>query len=61
MVLHVNLTFELCFPFHELHVQCIEIYQKLILHVQIEQDSPYISCRQSRRANLFTSTHSLNK
>ena len=34
----LNLTFALSFPFHELHLRSMQIYQKLILHVQIEQD-----------------------
>ena len=29
------------FPFHELHERSIQIYEKLILHVQIEQGFPY--------------------
>ena len=29
------------FPFHELHEWGIQIYEKLILHVQIEQDFPH--------------------
>ena len=37
-VIHVNLTFALSFPFHELHVWSMQNYEKLILHVQIEQD-----------------------
>ena len=41
MVIRVNLTFALPLPFQELHVRSIQIYEKLILHVQIEQDFPY--------------------
>ena len=37
-VIHVNLTIALSFPFHELHVRRMQIYQKLVLHVQIEHD-----------------------
>ena len=41
MVLFVNLTFALSFPFHELHVRSIQIYERLIMHVQAEQDFKY--------------------
>ena len=41
MVIRVNLTFALPLPFQELHVRSIQIYEKLLLHVQIEQDFPY--------------------
>ena len=40
-VIHVNLTIALFFPFHELHVRRMQIYQKLVLHEQIEQDFSY--------------------
>ena len=40
--LHFTLPpFALSFPFHELHVRGIQIYEKLILHLQIEQDFAY--------------------
>ena len=40
--LHFTLPpFALSFPFHELHVRGIQIYEKLILHLKIEQDSAY--------------------
>ena len=40
-MIRVNLTFALPLPFQELHVRNIQIYEKLILHVQIKQDFPY--------------------
>ena len=39
--IHVNLTFALSIPFHEQHVRGMQIYEKLILHVQIEQEFSY--------------------
>ena len=47
-VIHVNLTIALPFPFHERHVRRMQIYQKLVLLVQIEQDFSY---RVGRRAS----------
>ena len=41
MVLFVNLTFASSFPFHEQHVRSMQIFEKLIMHVGIEQDFPY--------------------
>ena len=39
-VIHVNLTIALPFPY-ERHVRRMQIYQKLVLLVQIEQDFSY--------------------
>ena len=47
-VIHENLTIALPFPFHELRVRRMQIYQKLVLLVQIEQDFSY---RVARRAS----------
>ena len=37
-----NLTFALSSPFHELHEWSWQIYEKLIMNVQIEQDFQYL-------------------
>ena len=50
MVLFVNLIFALSLPFHELHVRSIQIYEKLIMHVQTEQDFTYPVERTTRKS-----------
>ena len=41
--MQINLAFALFFPFHELHMRSMQIYEKLILHVQVEIDFS-VSC-----------------
>ena len=53
------MTFVLYFSFHELHVRSMQIYEKLILHLQIKIDFSVLLAE--RRAGLFSSTNSLNK
>ena len=43
--MQINLAFALSFPFHELHMRSMQIYEKLIVHVQIEIDFS-VSCWQ---------------
>ena len=50
MVLFVNLTFALSLPFHELHVRSMQIYERLIMHVQTEQDFTYPVERKTRKS-----------
>ena len=59
MVLFVNLTFALSLPFHELHVWSMQIYERLIMHVQTEQDFTYPVETTTRKS--FSSIKPLNK
>ena len=57
-MLHVNMTFALSFPFHELHVRSMQIYEKLILHLQIKIDGrttsrSFFKYKFSKQTNLF--------
>ena len=36
--MQISLAFAISFPFHELHMRSMQIYEKLIVHVQIEID-----------------------
>ena len=58
-VIHANLNFAVSFSFHELHMRSMQIYEKLILHLQIKIDFSILLAE--RRAGLFSSTNSLNK
>ena len=58
VVLHVNVTFALSFPFHELHLRSMQIYEKLILHLQIKIDGrttsrSFFKYKFSKQTNLF--------
>ena len=50
-MLHVNMAFVLYFSFHELHVRSMQIYEKLILHLQMKIDFSILLAE--RRAGLF--------
>ena len=50
-MLHVNMTFVSYFSFHELHVRSMQIYEKLILHLQIKIDFSILLAE--RRAGLL--------
>ena len=50
MVLFVNLTSALFLLFHELHVRSMRIYERLIMHVQTEQDFTYPVKRTTRKS-----------
>ena len=50
-VIHVNLNFAVSFSFHELHVRSMQIYQNLVLHVQIDESFRILS--SGWRANVF--------
>ena len=58
-VIHVSLNFAVSFSFHELHVRSMQIYQNLVLHVQIDEIFRILS--SGWRANVFSSTNSRNK
>ena len=58
-MLHVNMTFALSFSFHELHVRSMQIYEKLILHLQIKIDFSILLAE--RRTGPFSSTNYFNK
>ena len=52
------MTFALSFPFHELHVRSMQIYEKLILHLQIKIDGrttsrSFFKYKFSKQTNLF--------
>ena len=52
-MVRVNLTFALSLPFQELHMQSIQIYEKFIVHVQIEQDFPYPAVGRTASKSFF--------
>ena len=50
-VIHVNLNFAVSFSFHELHLRSMQIYQNMVLHVQIDEIFRILS--SGWRANVF--------